>query len=276
MAAAHKLKASEKQALVRKLTTALRKEYKGGLPRDQRSVLDTLLFAICVENSTRAEAETALQRMGEMFHDLNEVRVSSISELAEAFGDLRDAEWKALRVRSALQFVFERQFAFDFESLRKKNHEQAVKQLEKIRDLTPFNRNYVLQEALGAHFVPLDDAQRRAVIWLGLVAPGTSVEQAAEELKPAIRKADAPLFCHYLRCLATDPRVAAEFAKVDSGAPEGGYDPATAIERLSALLAAKPTAGKSTSRKKASSQASSKSATAKKKTKRPATARRKS
>ncbi|MEX0715152.1 MAG: hypothetical protein WD066_01125 [Planctomycetaceae bacterium] len=278
MAAAHKLKASEKQALARKLTVVLKKEYKGGLPRDQRTVLDTLLFAICLENSPRVAAEAALARMGELFHDLNEVRVSSISELAEAFQSMDDPEWKALRVRGALQHVFERHFSFDFDQLRKRTLEQAAKQLEKIRDLSPFVRNHVLHEVLGAHVIPLDDAQRRVAVWLGLIAPDATAEHASEELKPAIRKADAPLFCHLLRCLATDERFAPTFQAIDDHAPEEGFDPATAADRLADLLAGK--GGKSASRKSSNSKSTSSksprtSASAKKKGQRPAAARRK-
>ncbi|MEX0701276.1 MAG: hypothetical protein WD069_04200 [Planctomycetales bacterium] len=257
MAAAQKLKASEKQALARKLTVLLKKEYKGGAPRDERSVLDTALFAICLENASHAAAEASLERVGELFHDLNEVRVSSISELAEAFPGMPDAEWKALRMRSVLQHVFEKHFAFDFETLRRKTHEVAAKQLEKIRDLSPFVRNHVLHEVLDAHVVPLDDAQRRATVWLGLAAPGATVEQISEDLKPAIRKADAPLFCHLLRCLATDDRFAGEFQHVDKRPPEGGFDPHTAPDRLAALLVTAGPGRKGTGNKPASAKSES-------------------
>lgn len=232
MSATKKLKASEKQAVVKKLTTLLKKEYGGSLPKANRPVLETVLFAICLERSGYDDAQAAYDRLLEAFFDLNEIRVSSVSEIEQALGELDDAAWKALRIRETLQYVFEKYYQFDFDGLRRKTLDAAQKQLEEINHITPFVQGYVLQQCLGAHVVPLDSGSRDALVWMGLVDPETDVQHAADEMKSALRKADGPLFSHLLHCLAVDRRrngafEPAEVAQNGSSAdPETGSRPA--------------------------------------------------
>lgn len=233
------MKASEKQELTKKLVSRLEKRFGRPPETPDRTVLDTLLYAVCLENDNYAEAERAYAALHERFHDLNEVRVSSISELAVAFEHQAEPELRAHRVRSILQYVFEDHFEFDLESIRKKTQEQAAKKLGKVRDLSPFVRNYVQQVALAAHLVPMDDRMTAAAVWLGLVDPGTSTEAAADALKPAVRKADAPIFCHLLRCLAAEPPGRPVFDPAAFSVPAGGYSADTALTRLEDLLGGK-------------------------------------
>ncbi len=236
MTAAHRASAADKQAITKKLVTLLKKRFRTKPTQSDRSVLDTILVAICLENSSAAKADAAIERLLDSFHDFNEMRVSSITELAAALGQLEQPELRGLRVRNSLQYIFERQFAFEFEILRKKTLDQAQRQLQKIKDLSAFVRHYTLQQSLGSHLIPLDDLGARAVEWLGLIEPGESPEHGAESLKSVVRKADAPLFCHLLRCLATEPAYRKAFEIDVAKAAEEGFDPFTAPERLTQLF----------------------------------------
>jgi hypothetical protein len=231
-----RMKVSEKQELTKKLIARLEQPFGRPPETPDRSVLDSLVYAVCLENDDYANAEQSFAALRELFHDLNEIRVSSITELAVAFRNQTEPELRAHRVRTILQFVFEDQFEFDLEAMRKKTQEQAAKKLGKIRDLSPFIRNYVQQVALGAHLLPMDDRMTAAAIWLGIVDPGTSTEAASEALKPAVRKADAPLFCHLLRRLVTEPPGRRVFDPEVFSVPEGGYSPNDAMQRLDELL----------------------------------------
>jgi endonuclease III len=228
-------KTAERQTALKKLLPLLKKHYKAALPKADRPVLDTMLYAVCLENASPQEADRCLAAFHEQFPDLNEARVSQVSELEPAFAGKADAEWRAFRLRAVLQFVFEKSFTFEFESLRKKTLELAVKQLAKLRHATPFIRNYTLQCALGAHILPIDDAMKRLLVWLGLASPAQSSEEIGEALKSSIRKTEAPTFCALLRLAATDERVTAHLPPLEE-APAEGYDAATAIERLQDLL----------------------------------------
>ena len=233
------MKASEKQDLTKKVMARLEKHFGPPTPDADRSVLDTLVYAICLENEDYASAAKAYEALQEHFHDLNEIRVSSVTELVIAFRHQSDPELRSHRVRSVLQFVFEDQFEFDLEAIRKKTQEQAARKIGKIRELSPFIRNYVQHAALGAHLVPLDDRMLAATIWLGLIEPGTTTEAAAEALKPAVRKSDAPVLCHLLRRFTTEAPGRSAFDPAKFSVPAGGYSADDALRRVDDLLRGK-------------------------------------
>ncbi len=223
----------DKLTLGKKLVALLKKRYPSPPSHRERPVLETLLYAICLEDASVEQADASCERLLHAFHDLNELRVSSITELSSIFDGMVSADWRAHRVRNVLHYVFEKNFEYDFESLRRKTLELATKQLLKIRDLSPFDRNYTLQEALGTHVVPVDRMMTNAAIWLGLASPGETPDHAAETLKSTVRKADVPVFAHYLRCLAVDPMLSKYFEPAKGTA--AAADPQTMFERLEAL-----------------------------------------
>ena len=281
------MKASERQELANTLTPILAKEYGPAPPEADRPVLETLIYSVLLEDLPRATADAAYDRLTDTFHDLNEIRVSTISEISAALKDLPRPELRSHRIRTVLQTVFEDGYAFTLEPVRKKTLDAASKVLENVRDLSTFSRQYTLQHALHGHAVPVDGTTGRAAVWLGLVEgrsaggdagadgdtggdagdDGAIDEEAiAESLKSAIRKADAAEFNHLLRAFATDPRFAAVFGK-KWAIPEGGYDPADAPARLkkalsdpkSALPAGRKAAAKPAAEKPAKAKAAAKS-----------------
>jgi endonuclease-3 len=213
MGTAKATKTADKALICKKLVTALQKMYGKSVPKIELPVVDTFLFGVCLEDSPWDQAEAALKRSVAAFFDLNEVRVSSVTELAQQMNPLRDSEWKAMRVRSVLRAIFESNYSYDYEKFRRQTLEQALKSLKKFPDLTPFVRDFVLHELLGSHVIVMDTLMLTASRWLGLVPAGADNHEASEFLKPAVRKADVSEFCHLLRCLATDPRFAPWFAE---------------------------------------------------------------
>lgn len=238
MVAASRAKSSDRAAILKKLLPAIKKHYKVVLPKHDRPVLETMLFAICLEDASVEEAEAAYDRLIKEFPDLNEIRVSSISEIERAFHGLPRSEWRAFHVRSVLQYVFEKSFAFEFESLRKKTLELAQKQLGKIKNLSNFVRNYTLQSVIGAHQIPVDESMSRALVWLGLVPPRQDSDQMAETMRAVVRKAEVLQFCFSLRCLATDKLVQEFFDPKKYPPPEDGHDGAQVNERMADLYKA--------------------------------------
>lgn len=249
-------KSSDKQAVFKKLIPLLKKRYKPAPPPD-RPVLQTMLYAVCLENASQAEADKSYARLESDFHDLNEIRVSSVTELEPVFAGRSEPDWRAYRVRNILQYVFEKNFNYEFEGLKKKNLELASKQLAKIKGLSPFVRNYTLQAALGVHLIPVDDAMANALRWLGLSEPDATPEKVGESLKSVILKAEAPTVCNLLRSLATDPALREAFDPGKNPPPPEGFDPSTALERLNDLFesATKAKPSRSTSTKKAAGDA---------------------
>lgn len=233
---AKKISTSEKQAICKKLITLLKKRYSATLPKYDRPVLETILHGVCLENTTNELADQVFEDLLEGFHDLNEIRVSTISELESIFEPVGDAEWRSYRIRSVLQYVFDKEFCFDLELLRKKTLDQAHKQLTKMKALTPFVLNHTLQVVLGSHLVPTDEKILHASKWLGLLPVDETIETASDSMKSTVRKSDAPLFSHLLRCLATDEELAADFDLDRNPLPEDGVDVAEAPERLEEMF----------------------------------------
>lgn len=250
MTAAKKLKAGDRQTIIQKIVNLIKKKRKVPAPPKEQPVLETLLHAALLENSTVAEADAALERLTTSFFDLNEIRVSSVAEIERALKPIPDAPWRALRIRATLHFVFEKQFSFDFEALRRKGLEYAVKQLAKMRDLSPFIRNYCLLHNLGSHIVPLDEAAHSLFIWLGLVDHALTLDQASEDLKSSIRKADVHSVLNVLRALAADPLYFQFLKSAAHSRPKEGFDPNTAVERLTEILNRPPKIARVVSRKK--------------------------
>lgn len=234
MAVVKKTKASDLHSLSKKLVTLLKRHYKPASHKKDKAVLETMLYAVCLENATQELADAAFERLHESFHDYNEIRVSTFAELAECFEGMSEPDARAARVRAVLQYVFEINFDFDFEPLRRKTMELAEKQLQKIRFLSSFIQLFTLQKSLGVHTVPVDDRLRDAAVWLGLAPPHSSTAEVAECLKSAVMKADTATFCEYSRCLALDERLTQTFAKTKP--PEEGFDLDDMISRLEALL----------------------------------------
>lgn len=233
MVAANRPKSPDKHEVCRKVAALLKKAYSSTAPSRDRPVLETLLYAVCLENAPQEQADAVYAQLLNTFHDLNEVRVSSITEVQAVFAGQEEVDWRALRVKSALQHVFETNYAFDFESLKRKTAELAAKHLAKIHGLSYFVRAYVLQHSLGCHVLPVDNKMHLALVWLGVAERETTPEQAAEALRPFVRKADATMFCHWLHCLATDSKRNRAFAQALAKPASNTLD---AVARLDQLL----------------------------------------
>jgi endonuclease-3 len=167
-------------------------------------VLEQFLYGVCREGATREQADRAFQNLREQFYDWNEVRVSSAREVEEALADLPEAEPRAERLISFLQEVFEKDFSFDLEGLRKKGLKEAAKELAKYQAANDYVVAWVVQQSLGGHAIPLDVATLRAARRLGLIdCDADDMEAARASLEHLVPKAKGTLFCDLISHLAS-------------------------------------------------------------------------
>lgn len=152
------------------LVKLLQKRFKGLSAPQERPVLDQLIYAALLENATYEQADAAFTVLENYFIDWNEVRVSTVSELADVFTMLPDPQAAGDRVRCALQAVFEKTYEFDLEELTKKNKNlgQSVDFFESLSACSRFMIDYVTQVSLGGHVIPFDEAALRIFRLLGL------------------------------------------------------------------------------------------------------------
>lgn len=194
---------SNRSAQLAKLHKVLKKIYHPVSPQSQRPVLEHLLFACCLENATYVKAEEALGALVHTFFDWNEIRVTTIKELAELMSVLPDPAAAAGRVRRVLQQVFESSYCFDLEELRKKTLGQAVERLQKM-GATRFGAGYVVQSALGGHAIPLDQGTLEALHVLDMISDEELQSQEVSGLERAIAKNKGIEFSSLLHQLGAD------------------------------------------------------------------------
>jgi endonuclease-3 len=195
---------TNKQRQLNQVFAALKKGHDA--PQDEAlPVLEQFLYGICREGATRDLADRAFANLREQFFDWNEVRVSSPREVEEALAHLPEAEARAERLISFLQEVFEADFTFDLESVRKKGLKEAAKQLAKYQAANDYVVGWVVQQSLGGHAIPLDLPTLRAARRLGLIdCDPDDMEAARSSLEHLVPKAKGTLFCDLISNLAED------------------------------------------------------------------------
>jgi len=175
-------------ALINKALKVVKKHYKPVAPPKDRSLLEHLLFACCLENSSHDAAEKVFQTLSTDYFDWNEVRVSTVRELAEALKPLNDAQDAATRLKRVLQSVFETHYSFDLEHLKKQNIGVAVKTLEKYNGSTPFIVSYVTQQALGGHSIPVNQGLLESLRIVGVISDAEAAKGVVPGLERTVPK----------------------------------------------------------------------------------------
>lgn len=196
--------AVNRSAQFAKLHKVLKKHYKPAPNPAERSVVEHLLFACCLEGAHHDAAEEAFAALVHTFFDWNEVRVTSITELAEVMARLPDPRGAANRVKRVLHAVFEATFNFDLEERRKKNLGPTVEWLQKLDGTTPFVVAYVVQAALGGHSIPIDAGTMGALRVLDYVTEKDAETNVVPGLERAIPKAKGHEFASLLHELGAD------------------------------------------------------------------------
>jgi endonuclease-3 len=191
------------RGLLTKVHKVLKKHYKPVAPAE-RPLLEQLLFAACLENAHFERAEQAFASLLEAFFDWNEVRVSTVKELAEALQLLPDPMTAAGNLRRLLQSVFESTYSFELESLRKQNLGVAIKQLEKLDGSTPFTVAYVTQTVLGGHSIPIDRGALDCLLILGIISESEHEKETVPGLERTIPKNKGVEFGGLLHQLSAD------------------------------------------------------------------------
>jgi len=195
--------ASRTQQITR-LFELLKKAYRKKPVAAELPVLEHLMFAALLENARYESALRVFQILKEEFFDWNEVRVSTIRDLADVAVGLPDPRAAAQRIKQSLQYIFETSYSFDLESLRKLPLGQALEKLQKIDGATRFMVSYVVQNALGGHTIPLDAASLHVLNILGLADDSEVASGAVVGLERAIPKNQGQEFAWALHEFAAE------------------------------------------------------------------------
>jgi endonuclease-3 len=193
---------SNRTALYQKLFKVLKKYYQPTVPVE-RPVLEHLLYACCLENSMPEAADEAFALL-QQYADWNEVRVTTVSELAEVMSRLRDPVEAGRRVKRCLQSIFEAKYSFDLEYLTKMPLGKAQAELQQFQGVTPFAVNYVSQHALNGHCIPLNQGVFAVLRALRIISPKDLEKQHAPGLERAINKSKGIEFASLVHQLGVE------------------------------------------------------------------------
>ena len=185
--------------LLQKIVT---KHYTPVAPAEDRSVLEQLLYACCLEDTPYEAADEAFHRLQESFFDWNEVRVTTVSELCETLHNLPEPSAAAMRIKKNLQSLFETRYSFDIDDMIKMNQGKAVQELEKLGGMTKFVLAYVTQNALGGHAIPVSHSIMQVLLATEIVSPAEAEKGQAPGLERTIAKTKGAAFSSCLHQLA--------------------------------------------------------------------------
>ncbi len=193
-----------RSTLISQAYDVLKKHYNPAKPPADRPLIEHLLYACCLENAHYEAADEAFAKLQQAFFDWNEIRVTTVTELAETMTSLPDPSAAASRLKRCLQNIFETHYAFDIELFRKLNIGKAIKELEKVDGVTPFAVAYVVQNGLGGHAVPTSQGVIDALEVVGVVTPAEAKRKRTPGLERAIPKTKGVEFASLLHQLGAD------------------------------------------------------------------------
>jgi len=209
---------TSKQQLLTRAQVALKKKYPLPEPEPtERTVLEELIYAACRENATAPDADRAYASLRKAFIDWNEVRVSTVQEVADVLRPLPQPGTRAKRIVALLQAVFEERYSYDLSDVLKKGIKDTARKLRFYKEgVNDFAVAWVMQRTLGGHALPLDAATLRVLQRLGIVEPGEpeSLEGLRGSLEHVVPKAKGAeftdLFSQHAKelCIEGTPRCA--------------------------------------------------------------------
>jgi endonuclease III len=189
-----------KQRLLNQLFAAAKKTVE--VDEEARPVLQQFIYGLCRESATREQADEAYRYLCEKFFDWNEVRVSSLRELEDAFDGMSDTEARAQRLIAFLQEVFEIHFSYELDKMAKEGLKQAAKKLSRYQAANDYLVSWVVQRSLGGHAIPVDAPTLRCASRLGLLEGEPEEAEARASLEHLIPKAKNALFTDAISSVA--------------------------------------------------------------------------
>ncbi|MEC9091465.1 MAG: hypothetical protein VX438_02080 [Planctomycetota bacterium] len=200
------MSASNRATKIAKINTVLKKHYQP-VKAPSRSILEHIIFACCLEDAKYEQANDAFARLQEIYTGWNEVRVTTVAELAEEMSDLTHPIEAAERVKKTLYSLFESQYSWDFDHLRKEKLGKVIQKLANFKSVTPFVVSYVVQNGLGGHAVPVDQSAMNIMLILDIVNEKEAEKNVVPGLERAIPKNAGADFASLLHQLAVDFRL---------------------------------------------------------------------
>lgn len=217
--------AAEHLQRIRRLFNQVKKE--GGataLPAVEEPV-EALLRGVLGDYAADARAASALSRLRTAVVDLNELRVTPVSEIVEIIGaDYPFCRKAATDLSAALNAVYNRLHHLDLSFLKKSARRSAEAFLHSLETVNAHARATVILRCLKGHAVPVDAAMYQLLRRGGCVETDATVDQVQKFLASNLRPSEAASFYVLVKRYAA--------AHAPRKAPEPEPPPPVQVEEL--------------------------------------------
>ncbi len=173
--------------------------------------LEQLVLALLSWEASDTAAAKAYRKLMVQMADLNEVRVSSVREIAAVILEfIPNSTDCAQNISSALDGIFRRENGISLSLLHGKGRREARQYLDSLEGVTPFAAAAVQLWSLGGHAITVNRRLLEALRRANLVDVEAAVEVVQAFLERNIPADQAKDFCHVMAkfALQKGPRVA--------------------------------------------------------------------
>lgn len=160
-----------KALLISQLMDQLKSVFPDAAEVPRLELVDSVLFAILRENRNSADALATLAQIKRDYDDdFNELRVSSLREIAQKIGPGADSEARAQAIRAFLHQIFNKNYKFQIDGIAKKPFKEAKDELKGYQALAnDHHMAYVQVQSLNGHAFPVDARILETARRLGIV-----------------------------------------------------------------------------------------------------------
>ena len=247
----------------KKFETLLKKIKKNYKPEEfpPRDGVTQLIVGFLTWEATREQAEDALGALMEVMVDVNELRITHVSELVGLIGKKYPfAEERIIRMREALNAVYNLEHGVTMKSIDGKGKKEQKAYLDALPAVPNFVKSQVMLLCYGGHAMPVDRRLAHLLEQEGVVNDGGDLPAVESFLLKQVKASDCLESHLYLQAWADDQKVTG--LKMKSTVVELADKPRGSVKKAS-KAEAKSTAKKSskkTTAKKSSSTATKKTA----------------
>ena len=232
---------SNRAAKYEQLHKSLKKHFKAFPEPGERTVLEHLVYACCLEDAKSEQADEAFAKLQQAYFDWNEVRVTTVIELGEALSSLPNATQAGHRIKRCLQSLFETRYQYDIDDMKKANLSKATEEITAWKGISPFVLNYVSQNALGGHAIPADSLTLEVLVQCEILTQAEADKKGLPGVERAIPKNKGFEFGSLLHQFAVEFQQTPKNAAVVAVFKELGVSPkAKAIEKPAPKKEVKP------------------------------------
>lgn len=232
---------SNRAAKYEQLHKSLKKHFKTLPEPGERSVLEHLIYACCLEDARSEQADEAFAKLQQVYIDWNEVRVTTVIELSEAMSSLPNATQAGHRIKRCLQSLFEARYQYDIDDMKKSNLSKATEEIAAWKGISPFILNYVSQNALGGHAIPADTLTMEILVQCEILTQVEADNKSVPGVERAIPKNKGFEFGSLLHQFAVEFKQNPKSAGVVAVFKDLGVSPkAKAVEKPVPKKEAKP------------------------------------